>query len=113
MGYVYFYYDTERKVCDYVGMTRSMARRTKEHRWYGKWVNENHVVGYVELDDKYMSAAEYVLINELKPTRNVMKKRVPKMLEGYSTNWDELMPFIKFWGKSYDLQSISVDCNEK
>lgn len=97
MGYVYFYYDKKRKICDYVGMTKGICRRVKEHEWYEDWVNENHVIGYVEVPDKYMTAVEYVFINELKPIRNINKRKIPKDLEGYSTNWKELLPMIEYY----------------
>lgn len=98
MGYVYFYYDKERKVVDYVGITQSLSRRTKEHIWYEDWVNDNHIVGYIKLPDEYLCAAEYVFINELKPTRNINKRKVPPKLEGYSTDWETLLPQIKIFG---------------
>lgn len=98
MGYIYFYYDTERKVVDYVGITKGICRRIKEHEWYEDWVNENHIIGYLQLPDKYLSAAEYVFINELHPTRNIRKKKVPKSLDGYFTDWNALLPQIEIFG---------------
>lgn len=97
MGYVYFYYDTKREVCDYVGITKSISRRTKEHLWYEDWVNDNHIIGYLPIPDKYMCDVEYVFINELKPIRNIQKRQIPEKLKGYSTNWDELLPRIKYY----------------
>lgn len=97
MGYVYFYYNKLNKVYDYVGMTRSISRRVKEHKWYENWVTDNHMIGYVEVPDKYMCAVEYIFINELKPTRNINKRKIPETLEGYSTNWNELMPLIEYY----------------
>lgn len=97
MGYVYFYYDKENKVYDYVGMTRSISRRVKEHSWYEDWVTDNHEIGYIKVPDQYMSAVEYIFINELKPIRNINKRKVPKNLDGYTTDWDELMPLIDYY----------------
>ena len=106
MGYVYFYYDTKRKKTDYAGITNSIYRRTKEHRWYESWVTDDHVVCYIKLSDEYLTAAEYVFINELKPTRNIMKRKVPKKLEGYSTDWETLKSQVKIFEKDLRFADI-------
>lgn len=89
VGYLYFYYNTETKETDYVGITKGLCRRIKEHK-KDHWLTDKHIIAYVRMDEKYLQDSEYILISELKPKYNIVKRNIPQKLEGYSTNWDYL-----------------------